>query len=801
MRGAFPSKPRHGIQLKTSHSLARGLLARFLINEGAGILLFDLATRKNHATLVNMDTPTAWRGSTRGMSLAFDGVDDIVASTLVGLNGANQGSMLAWFRTTTAPAGPNQIVSAPSAGATVSGMTLRITSPTQMSAAANVGGVNTAATATLNYSDGLWHQVVTVYDGTNLILYFDGVQKASTGGTGTIAATDAALAIGGLGAGLRLYTGQVGDVRVYNRALTPGEVARLYADPYADMATFEIWERRDRDHATLEIEAELKGAGNGWSDLSMDLALNPTLTIDYGISGAGPLDLVASPGTMTFALKNGENNTTGTVGLYSPQHANCLTGFKLGIGIRFRYSLGGVVYYKFAGWLDTIDPIPGAKRDRKVVCTVLDYMDQAMRQRVSIATQIGKSADQILTTLVAAGVKKPASTSFDTGDSTFAFAIDNSDSESQPMLTEFQRLMLSEGGGHLSVRGDTTAGGQLHFEKRTARVVPIPAASFSNTMIEMTAAIERSTVVNRVLTTIHPRRVDTLATTVLFSNQGTPAILSGATLMLTGQYNDPANRASRVGGKDFTTPVATAISTSSVASPTVITTATPHGYVTGETVVIYSHAGSTPSINGTVYTITVTGASTFTIPVNVTVGGTGGFVVADYRLNTLADGTGTDLTSSLSITATYGANSVDYTLVNSGADAFVTKLQARGRGLYDYDQVQVTQLSQTSIDAYGENKLEMDMPYQGDAALGVTVGAAMLAVYGSQRSTPSIRFQATNAADLAIVLQIEPGSVVAVTETVTGITSLNYWVNHVSLQFTTLSIVTAEWQLALGTSV
>ncbi len=65
------------------------------------------------------------------------------------------------------------------------------------------------------------------------------------------------------------------------------------------------------------------------------------------------------------------------------------------------------------------------------------------------------------------------------------------------------------------------------------------------------------------------------------------------------------------------------ILTSSVANPTTITTSRPHGLDTGQTVVIQSHSGSTPSINGS-HTVTMTGLYTFTIPVNVTVAGTGG---------------------------------------------------------------------------------------------------------------------------------------------------------------------------------
>lgn len=69
----------------------------------------------------------------------------------------------------------------------------------------------------------------------------------------------------------------------------------------------------------------------------------------------------------------------------------------------------------------------------------------------------------------------------------------------------------------------------------------------------------------------------------------------------------------------------TAITSSSVANPTVITTATAHGLTTGDKVQIDGHTGSTPAISG-VYTVTVTAGTTFTIPVNVSVGGTGGTV-------------------------------------------------------------------------------------------------------------------------------------------------------------------------------
>lgn len=67
------------------------------------------------------------------------------------------------------------------------------------------------------------------------------------------------------------------------------------------------------------------------------------------------------------------------------------------------------------------------------------------------------------------------------------------------------------------------------------------------------------------------------------------------------------------------------ITSSSVANPTVIT-ANAHGLATGNKIIIRGHAGSTPSINDVIFTVTVTGPNTFTIPVNVSVGGTGGTI-------------------------------------------------------------------------------------------------------------------------------------------------------------------------------
>jgi hypothetical protein len=63
----------------------------------------------------------------------------------------------------------------------------------------------------------------------------------------------------------------------------------------------------------------------------------------------------------------------------------------------------------------------------------------------------------------------------------------------------------------------------------------------------------------------------------------------------------------------------------SAANPTVITTVRPHGFGTSGTLAltVAQSVGGSASINGA-HTATLTGASTFTLPVNVTSAGTGG---------------------------------------------------------------------------------------------------------------------------------------------------------------------------------
>lgn len=78
-----------------------------------------------------------------------------------------------------------------------------------------------------------------------------------------------------------------------------------------------------------------------------------------------------------------------------------------------------------------------------------------------------------------------------------------------------------------------------------------------------------------------------------------------------------------------TGPVAVDLTGVAIGNPAVVTSDDPHGFTSGDEVVIAGVTGSTPSVAGT-RVVTVIDPTHFSIPVNVTVAGTGGTATQDY---------------------------------------------------------------------------------------------------------------------------------------------------------------------------
>lgn len=195
----------------------------------------------------------------------------------------------------------------------------------------------------------------------------------------------------------------------------------------------------------------------------------------------------------------------------------------------------------------------------------------------------------------------------------------------------------------------------------------------------------------------------------------------------------------------------------------------------------------------------------------------------DYTANSQADGLGTDYTASLTVTATYSSNAASYSLTNTaGVAIYVTKLQARGIGIYEYQPITATATDATIATSYGDSVIELSMPYQADFRVGSDAAQYLLGLYGTtevgvwylgtvgaselgqhtqlsyevQRSVGSVLLLPKTAALQTQILVRDIGDRIAISETVTGLDASNYYIQAVDLSIAGPGIVSATWLLS-----
>lgn len=160
----------------------------------------------------------------------------------------------------------------------------------------------------------------------------------------------------------------------------------------------------------------------------------------------------------------------------------------------------------------------------------------------------------------------------------------------------------------------------------------------------------------------------------------------------------------------------------------------------------------------------------------------GGVLVSgtDYEFNSAEDGSGTNLTSQVSVTVTPFFTTALFEITNtSGVIAYRRKLQLRGRSIKDLNPV----WTEASLAANYENQVEIDLRYQHDTAFAKNEAMHIAASYFELGNIiDSIAFlPVRNEGLLDRMLQIEVGDVVRVSEYATGtslVSSYVQWIEH-----------------------
>ncbi|MGO8696183.1 MAG: LamG domain-containing protein [Limisphaerales bacterium] len=197
--------------------ITNGLIAYYPLNGTA----IDASGNGNSGTIAGA-TPTEDRFGVAGMAFLFNGSNSSITCNIPDLpTGAAPRTVSLWAKAQTKALGENLIFWGTAQNKKSFGI-INNSSPYTWQGQSWGGGddVNSGVVVDAN-----WHNVVVEYDGANLSIFIDGVEKGSLGiglQTGF-----SSLTIGGFPS-TQAFSGAINEVRIYNRVLSSNEVSELY---------------------------------------------------------------------------------------------------------------------------------------------------------------------------------------------------------------------------------------------------------------------------------------------------------------------------------------------------------------------------------------------------------------------------------------------------------------------------------------------------------------------------------------------------------------------------------------------
>jgi len=452
------------------------------------------------------------------------------------------------------------------------------------------------------------------------------------------------------------------------------------------------------------VKFEVYGINHaGWFDLTADVLKDPHPKGSRGIPGAGPIALIAMPGSLVFSLDNSSTNSAGKAGYYSLGHANTLTSWDTGLFVRLSLAYDSwQPYYKWYGRIDRdgIKVMPGTKGERRVEVTCHDFMQTATDIQLDLlqlwtnlypyqAVQV--LLDEIDAISIPSGPKTVLGhaspgvlrSSLQTGGTIFPTVFDAANSNTT-VLGEFNKIALSAL-SPIFVKGDLFGGETFQYARGSSGSyssdVPLTTSECGALLLEtgdqllletggtdyllldevQNMAFDEGDIMegsefsygkvfyNHGTITFYPREVDTAATTVLWKLTDARKVAAGLDFTVRGQYNDPT------GGN---------------------------------------------SVKGTAFVTPVSGT--------------------DFAAFANADGTGANLTANMTMTVVFGAAEAEITIANTGGTDFYTGgasivCQVRGKAIRFNDTVKVVD-DRSPGSQYGTSRISVDMKYANDVS-------------------------------------------------------------------------------------
>ena len=303
-----------------------GPVGNWRFDEGTGTTAYDSSGNNNNGTLTNMDNAD-WVAGKYGTALDFDGTDDYVdvgESTVFDISGTNSITMSAWVKIDAFPSTASKLSCISMIGETG-----------QDSSAFDKGlclddnnkavfyffdGAQKRTTGATTLSTGTWYHILGQYDGTQGLIYVNGVLDGTLAGSSTYDFTTPQLVFSYYHSGDfdQYFNGIMDDFRIYDYARTAAEIrldynaglsARFGGSPAEDM-TRNLVGYWNFDEGSGQTAYDASGEGNDGTlgATSSSEATDPTWTSGKeggGLSFDGTDDYVGSGSDTSLDIING----------------------------------------------------------------------------------------------------------------------------------------------------------------------------------------------------------------------------------------------------------------------------------------------------------------------------------------------------------------------------------------------------------------------------------------------------------------------------------------------------------------
>ncbi len=524
--------------------------------------------------------------------------------------------------------------------------------------------------------------------------------------------------------------------------------------------------------------------GGVWTDVTDDVLASPAPHCTRGIQGNLLDDRVADPGEFTFSLNNSSTNTAGIEGYWTPGNASGPQFWSTSIPVRIYFEFDGWHYIKWHGRIDYdgIKVIPGTKGARRVDVRAIDWMATAADHRIDLLkAQRNKYVYEAIDIVLGNMPLQPNNMVYynERGNSGFSplpvvFDVSSTDTTALGELQKFamsQYMLIALRGGNYGetlttsteasmtglATGVLSASSGKALLETSDRILledgsfllldEVTSCSFIDTdIVDMDVTFGKQ-MINHLTSVITPRKMDALATTILWTLERATDIAAGESVTMRGTWRDPAGGASKV-NYDTDNPVTPVINTDYKANALEDGTGTD---------------------------------MTSSLGVEVSFG------AAEAEIK---------LTNNHATTTLYVGGST--------AGAF---FQLRGRGTYVYDTVRLVIQSTDSIRSRGLHPFVYDYHYQtsphnnASGTYGPTWSLGLLAIHKLPvLNIDKLTFFA-NSSDrlMSYFIFMEPLQKIFVTESVSGFSATSFFVMGYEFEIMGKSVVRMTLTLKRGT--